>query len=228
MTGSPKQYLIFMLASLSFIIMHTDANAFSVEIQAGGGQTQMSGSGPLATCADCQPSMSIKKADAAIVFNTWERVDLFVGAEYVKSNTVTHFTMVATDYSVDYSFDYKALTYGIRIKPIVGNRWQSYLHLGGLLAKANYEAELNGQNTSFFLSSNRVSSSFSRARAGIGGVIDITKQLGVKIEAAFTPSITTYTYTVKNVNSATGQIENRNVSGKADLFDITLGLRFTF
>jgi len=216
-----------MFLALSF--MHADANAMSVEVRGGHDRTAIK-------CSDgwC-PDDSVTRVSADIVFSPWKRADLFIGPEYAKSVTSTYRSSASmvpgsswNHYSIDYSFDYTALSFGVRLKPIVRDRWHFYVALGGLIGTSSYKASFGEQNNLVSLSSDRGSSHFTTLRIGPGAVFNFTEQLGVGIELSLTPKVTAYKLHIRDVNSGTGQVTERELKGPDEMFGVTLGLRYMF
>jgi hypothetical protein len=224
MIAPAKSYAVFGLVFLTLFFLHADARAVSVEVRAGGGETN-----PLSEIAtDIGDSASAGIVAADIVFSAWDKADLFVGAEYAKAGRREHSSMSSDVIPVVFSWDYTAMSFGIRLKTIMRDRWYSYIALGGLAGKVNYKADFSSGYNIVSPMSDRGSSYFAAPRVGVGAVIGLSKQLGVGIEAAVTPGLTGYKFDIDVMNSNTGQIENRTQKNRDSMAGITLGLQYTF
>lgn len=231
MTMPVKQYAIFLLIFLSLIILHRDANALSIEIRAGSGTIEgldgnCTNSGNLDNYCNSAYG-SYKKAEVDLLFSPWKRVDLFTGIEYMNADNMTQNTS-GNIQPMNYSLDVAGITFGLRFKPIVSDKWHLYLMMGGLAGKAYYTADFNGQTNIVPLSSNRGSEYFIEPRVGIGAVIGLSKRLGIGIEAAITKSFPAFNMSV--INNSTGQVEERRLNNGTylNMLGMTLGLRYSF
>lgn len=222
----PRIHILFVTALLSLFLLPANADALSVEVRAGAGAV-----GFPRTCAEHCSSEEVRgsyeKAGANAVFSPWTSLDLFVGAEYAESHELSQYFEGDIDRRhMHYWLDYSAVTFGIRYKPFPKKRVNLHLMLGGLAGRANYRVDLKDQVDSISLSGYQDSAYFVRPQAGIGAVIGLSKRFGLGFEAAYTAAVPAYTITVRN--TSTGQVENKRLNSDADMFGMTLGVRYNF
>ena len=219
MTVSFKQYAIFLSVFLTLFLMNPDAYALNIEVRAGAGDLGV----PLGELLKASAEGSYQKVEIDGLVSPWRRLDLFAGVEYINGDNLEQLS--ADHAPVNYSLDAFGLAFGFRFKPFISERWQVYLALGGLAGKADYKADFDRPDL-VALDGDRGSESFIVPRLGIGAVVGLNKRFGVGIEGAFTQSIPSFNFRV--LNNSTGQVEVRKVNDGAQMFGITLGLRYSF
>lgn len=215
-----KQCVVVLLTLFALSFTGARAYALTAEFCLGGGyigSESIDGYVPILHFTG-----SYQKAGANFLFSPWSRADFFVGAEFLRSGAVA-----GDERSIDYSFDVAAAIFGVRLKPVAGERWHLYVALGGLAGKAYYKADFRSRPDLDPLSSDRVSSYFVRPRLGIGAVIGLWRQWSMVIEASATKALPSMD--IAAVNNNTGQIDTVRINTKgADMGGAAIGLRYAF
>jgi hypothetical protein len=199
------------LLSATFLLLLTPVavNAATIEIKAGGGNkdNQLSETGG-----------HFGKASITAIFPQWQRVDLFSGIEYDRSNNGK---------PVKYSFDIEAASFGLRLKqPVLNRRVELYLALGGIAGKIHYKSDFSDQTSYTALSITEDSTYFISPRIGFGWSINLSKQFGLGIELAVTGPPPAFSVVTANQN--TGQIEDLKLNYGGTMYGAELGVRYTF
>jgi hypothetical protein len=231
-TATIRSFSIVALMFLLLSFMAAEASALSVEMRGGYDRNATYCSDPYEWC----PDDSGTNVGLNILFSQSKSADLFIGAEYARSNTFEysssyynqHSKLHAFPFTIDYSFDYTALSFGAHFKMIVHDRWHLYMAMGGLVGTSSYKASVREQINSVSLYSDRGRFQFATLRMGPGAIFNITEQLGMGMELAVTGPITTYELKIREV-SPLGNVRERNIKGpESSMLRISLGLRYTF
>lgn len=224
------QLRVFRAVLLLLVVLTCKAEAASLEVRAGGGGIETFSTARY----NAYVEGSYERADGLLLFNTGERSDLFIGAEYTSSREATqHFNRYPSDYAnpqadfqnLPYSLRIRAASFGMRLKPIVGNKWHLYLAPGLLWGRADYSADRSALPL-VLLSSNEGASRFIRGRLGLGAIFELSKQIALGVEAAFTQS--TPEFTIWARNNITGAVEPRTINDKAEMWGVMIGLHYNF
>lgn len=149
------------------------------------------------------------------------RFDIFIGGELAESEHQE--TCLFCSGTIDSSYEYKAATAGIYIKPFEKKRMNPYLILGVVQGSVKYSAIANDSLINIIsLSRNRAS--YTTYRTGIGLNIAIIKKLGVEVEINYSGGVPD----AYAVIDRSGTTSNVTMFDGSPIINIALGVRYFF
>lgn len=165
--------------------------------------------------------LSYLRTDLNLFVHDGTLFDIFIGGELASSDHQTTCVLLCTG-TIDSSYEYKAATVGMHIKPFQKNRVNPYLILGVVSGTVKYSA--TGDSYANITSLSRDKASFTTYRTGFGLNIAIIKKVAVEAELTYSGGVPAADAIVER----SGSTSNVTMFDGSPVINIALGVRYYF